>query len=131
VIGDHLAMIVAVDNECGMCRIAADQMRYVCEQIAQAGVQYFFVSFTSPGPPSRFFEYIDSLKIDSPAFLWMKDEGQPPVTLSRMIVPSHILIDHTGVVKQVWLGGNDAKPIRDRMANQIVNDTLKALASGS
>ncbi len=120
IIAERPAIIVAVDSECGMCKLAADQMRYERDQAISDGLAYYVVSFTSES--SSFFSFADSLGIDAPAFLWAKEEAQQPESLLTMVVPSHLMIDSKGVIIGKWPGSNGNKTVRERMANQIVAD---------
>lgn len=117
----QLLMVVAVSPECGMCGVAADEMRYVRDQIAARGIPYYVVSFIPLDNPAGFFKYCDSLGLGVPEFLWTKE--QPLASLSNMAVPSHLLLDKDGVIIRTWPGSNDDKAFRIRMGNQIVADT--------
>lgn len=44
-----------------------------------------------------------------------------------MVIPSHILIDPTGIIVRKWPGTDRNKKVRFRMANQIAADTLEEL----
>lgn len=125
-IGESPAIIVAVDDQCGMCQIAANEIRYIYDRLADSGIRYYIVSFTSH-EPSSFFGFIDSLGIDISAFMWAKEISPPPEPLFTMVVPSHLMIDRTGIVIRKWPGASEDKSIRERMANQIINDTFNAL----
>ncbi|HXG90827.1 MAG TPA: hypothetical protein VNN73_00465 [Blastocatellia bacterium] len=115
-------LLAAVKSECGMCRIATDAMRYIREEVGQAGIRYY-IAVLNPASSSSGFEYIDSLGIDVPAFLW---NGEPESIPE--VVPYHLLLDQAGVIIKRWPGSNQDKAIRDRMANQIVIDTLRIAA---
>ena len=117
----QLLMIVVVSPECGLCKVATDETRYVRDQIKPLGIPYYVVSFVPSDNPTGFFEYCDSLRLGVPEFLWTKE--QPLTSLSTMVIPSHLLLDRNGVIVRTWPGSNDDKTFRVRMGNQIVADT--------
>jgi hypothetical protein len=130
-------MIATVSPSCGFCKIARDEMQYVQGQIALKNVRYYLVSFAPPGTDSDFYMFCDTLKISAPSFRWSKDVTPPKEALSKMITPSHVLIDHDGTVLRVWPGTSEEQSVRDGMGRQIVNDvsvildTLEARSAGS
>lgn len=124
----QLMMLVTVDPNCGACKAASDEIHDVQRRIKQSGIPYYLVSFTSSNPPTEFFRYTDSFHIDALSFLWDMNEKKPPESLHTMVLPSHILIDSNGLVIRKWVGTDIHKPIRRRMANQIVADMLAELS---
>lgn len=125
--GSNLVMVVMVDPDCGACRVAADEMRDVRNRIARAGINYYPASVTARQSPSQFVEYTKSLRIREPALLWQIQEEAPPESLFTMVLPSHLLLDSTGVIVRKWPGTDHSQAIRRRMANQIVADTVEEL----
>jgi hypothetical protein len=123
-IDDQLSMLALVEPNCYMCKMAADEMQDVHDRVANHGVKYYIVSFSTFGPASEFFSFTDSLGMNAPAFLWDMGEGKPPATLLAMVTPSHLLIDRYGVIVRKWPGANSDQATRKKMANQIVSDTL-------
>lgn len=129
-IGEQAAVIVAVSPECGMCSTSADEMSEIRRRIEPAGVRYYVVSFEPAPIPVDFFKFADSLNTGAPAFLRSTNGGNPPAPrLTTMLVPSHFLVDRGGVVISKWPGSSNTESVRQRMANQIVTDTLKALSA--
>ncbi len=122
IIGDRPAMLVVVDPRCSMCKVAADQMNYVRNQLLPMRVAYYVTDF-SPVDRNFYQRYATGLVDGVPAFLWSQDEVTPPQSLLKIVQPSHILIDHSGTVLRVWPGSNATKTVRDRMGSQIVFDT--------
>lgn len=116
------AMIATVSPLCGFCKIARDEFQYVQGQIAQKNLGYYFVSFTSDVKDSDFYAFCEALKVGAPGFRWSKDMSRPQEPLSKMITPSHILIDRDGTVLRVWPGTSGEQAVRDSMGRQIVND---------
>jgi hypothetical protein len=126
VVGKRPIVLVSVNPDCAMCRIARDEMSYLREKLSSMDINYYLVFFASENPQSDFFEYSDSLKVSAPSFLWNADQGPPPESAFKMVNPSHLLLDVDGTVIRVWPGSNNDKEMRDRMAHQIIADTLVA-----
>ncbi|MEK6336541.1 MAG: hypothetical protein AABM67_16560 [Acidobacteriota bacterium] len=124
VVGKRPVVLVSVNPACAMCGIARDEMRYLREKLSNMDINYYPVFFASETPNSDFFQYSDSLKVGAPSFLWNIEAGQPPESLVTMTNPSHLLLNSDGTVIRVWPGSYKDKVVRDRMARQIVADTL-------
>ena len=121
---DQVSMLALVEPSCYMCKLAVDEMQDVHDRVTKHGVKYYLVSFLTTAPASDFFNYTDSLGIDAPAFLWEMTEGKPPAKLLSMVTRSHLLVDRSGVILRTWPGANSDEATRERMANQIVSETL-------
>jgi hypothetical protein len=124
VIGKRPAMLVAVNPDCGMCTLAADEMRYIRDQLSSTGIGYYPVSFQ---PTDEGFDpnaYIGSLDLGKVAFQWAAGTPIPQESILNMTSPSHILVGLDGTVIKVWPGSYGEKSVRDRMGKQIVADTL-------
>lgn len=129
-IGEHAAVIVAVSPQCGMCSKSADEMSEIRQRLETAGVRYYLVSFEPASLPADFFKFADSLNTGAPAFLRVISGGSSPAPrLTTMLVPSHFLVDRSGVVVSKWPGSSNDELVRQKMANQIVADTLTALSA--
>lgn len=126
VIEKEKVILAVVDNECGMCKIAADAMRYVRNQVENQGIKYYIISFTAS--PSILSKFVEATHVDAPFFAWSKSKEHLPEYINSMIVPYHLLIDKTGKIIRRWPGSNKDKYIRDRMANQIVFDVIEELS---
>ncbi len=125
-IGKQASVLVLVNPDCAMCRTASDGMQYLREKLATLDTTYFVVSFAKPPAHIDFFEYAESLGVGAPSFLWDVADGPPPPSLFGMSVPSHLLVNSDGIALCVWPGSSEEKSVRDRMAYQIVADTLVA-----
>lgn len=126
VIGKQPAVLVLVSPTCPMCKTASDEMGYLREKLAGMEINYYLVSFTPPPLNVDFFKYGDSLRVGVPSFLWDTASGAPPSSLLMMTVPSHLLVKSDGTIICVWPGSYNEKGVRDRMAHQILADTLVA-----
>lgn len=93
--------------------------------------RYCIVSFEPMPQSADFFKFADSLNTLAPAFLRSSAGSPPSPQLVTMLVPSHFLIDRGGVVIAKWPGSSNTETVRQRMANQIVSDTLKVLSASS
>jgi hypothetical protein len=132
-LGKQPVMLASINSTCGMCKVARDEMLVVREHVVPEGVQYFAVCFNPTGPAHNFFEYAKALKFPEPALKW-EGEVPPPGSVLDMTVPSHLLLNQEGIVLQVWPGSSTEKDTRQRMASQIINDTLiinEVLRAGS
>lgn len=121
--GKQPVMLVSLNPACSMCAVARDQMRLVREALVVAGIQYYPVCFSPIDSQRNFFDYSKSLGLKEPAFEW-QGTTSPGQAILDMTVPSHLLVNHDGTVIQVWPGSNADREVRQRMATQIVNDTL-------
>lgn len=105
-------------------RLKAAVLLLLCGFLAFASARYL--------TPKLLSMFADSLHIGAPAFLRSISEVTPPERFTAMLVPSHFLVDRSGEVIKKWPGSSNAELVRQRMANQIVSDTVNALsASGS
>jgi hypothetical protein len=118
----QLLMIVFINPACKMCEVATDEMSHVRDKVALLGIPYYVVSLVPLENSHAFFEYCDSLNLGVPTFMWSTKE-QPLTSLSTMVAPSHLLLDHNGVIIRTWPGSNEDQAFRIRMAKQIVDDT--------
>jgi hypothetical protein len=44
-----------------------------------------------------------------------------------MVLPSHLLLDANGLIVRKWPGTDQSAKVREKMANQIVADTVEEL----
>ena len=124
VVGKRPVVLASVNPACAMCGVARDEMSYLREKLSSMDINYYLVFFASETPKADFFQYSDSLKTGAPGFLWNVEAGPPPESLVVMTNPSHLLLNSDGTVIRVWPGSYKDKPVRDRMARQIMADTL-------
>lgn len=124
---NNLVMVVLVDPACGACKAASDEMRDVRNRIARTGISYYPASITARHSPSEFLEYTQSLGIHGAALLWQDQDEAAPASLVEMVLPSHVLLDSTGVIVRKWPGTDKSPHVRRKMANQIVADTVEEL----
>jgi hypothetical protein len=122
--GNKMVMLVLVDPNCGACKAATDEMHDVRNRIARSGIKYYPASVTTLQSPSEFSDYTRSLGIRAPALLWQRLDGAPAESLFTMVLPSHLLLDPNGVIVRKWPGTDQSANVREKMANQIVVDTI-------
>lgn len=125
-VGKRPIVLVSVNPACAMCRAARDEMSFLREKFSSMDINYYLVFFASETPKSDFFNYGDSLKVGASSLLWNVEQGAPPESVVKMVNPSHLLLDVNGTVIRVWPGSHNDKEVRDRMAQQIIADTLVA-----
>lgn len=118
------AMLAVVNPNCAMCKVSGDQMRTVRDRLSTVGIKYYIVSPTPDVASAEVFAFADTLNTDVPVFVWSRRDIKPAPSLVGMVTPSHLLLDPGGVVIGRWPGSNEHKDVRDRMANQIVSDSL-------
>lgn len=126
VIGKKPVVLVSINPACAMCKTARDEMSYLREKLASLDINYYLVGFASETPQLDFFRYSDSLRVGAQSFLWNSEAGRPPESIVIMTNPSHLLLNSDGRVIRVWPGSYNDKAVRDRMARQIITDTLVA-----
>lgn len=126
IIGKRPIMLVSINPACAMCKTARDEMSYLREELASLDINYYLVGFAAETPQVDFFSYSDSLKVRTQSFLWNSDAGRPPESIVIMTNPSHLLLNSDGTVIRVWPGSYNDKSVRDRMAHQIIAETLVA-----
>lgn len=124
--GKRPIVLVSVNPACAMCNTAKDEMSYLREELSSMNINYYMVFFATQTPKVDFFKYSDSLNVAVPSFLWNAEAGLPPESIAIMTNPSHLLINSDGRVIRVWPGSYNDKSVRDRMAHQIIADTLVA-----
>ena len=127
VVGNKPIMLVVTNPDCGLCRTAADEMTVLRTELVKKGINYYILFFPKETPATDFFKYSDSLQIGAEAFLWDAQSGPPPESIFTMTSPSHMLVNSDGTVIRVWPGSYKDKPVRDRMARQILADTSVVL----
>ena len=125
-VGKRPVMIAAVNPECAMCSIVADEIIHLRAKIAAMGVDYYMVSFSQVNPQPSFFDYAVSLRVGAPSFLWDAEAGAPPEALIVMGTPTHLLLSPDGTMIRVWPGSYEDISVRQRMdaATPVDLDTL-------
>lgn len=101
-------------------------MSHLHKKLSSMDINYYMVFFAAQTPQSDFFKYSDSLNVGAPSFLWNAELGVPPESIFTMTAPSHLLLNSDGTVIRVWPGSYEDKPVRQRMARQIIADILVA-----
>jgi|KBSSwiStaDraftv2_1062776.scaffolds.fasta_scaffold476699_2 hypothetical protein len=127
VVGNKPIMLGVTNPDCGLCRTAADEMGLLRLELAKRNINYYVLFFPKEIPATDFFKYSESLEIGAEAFLWDSQSGPPPESIFTMTSPSHMLVNNDGTVIRVWPGSYKDKPVRDRMAHQILADTYVVL----
>jgi peroxiredoxin len=125
--GNKMVMVVLLDSPWGACKAATDEMHDVQNRIAPSGIEYYPMSVTTLKSSAQFVEYTRSLGIRAPALLWQRRDEVPPESLFTMVLPSHPLLDANGLIVRKWPGTDQSAKVREKMANQIVADTVEEL----
>ena len=117
-----LSMIVVIDPHCGACNAAQDEMLAIEEGIQD--INYYVLMLCESANAEQYFHYMNSLRLPSKSFVWRTDIIQPPETLRRMVVPSHLLVNRLSVVIDKWPGTDPDREVGQRMASQIILETF-------
>lgn len=124
--GKRPIVLASINPECAMCKVATDEMIHLRNKLSSMDINYYLVFFAAEAPQSDFFKYCDSLNVGGTSFMWNAEGGAPPESIFMMTTPSHLLLAGDGTVIQVWPGSYRDKAVRQRMARQILADTLVA-----
>lgn len=124
----RMFILINAAPDCRACQAAHDQMQNVCDRLARANVECKLAAVFTLQSPAEVFKAMDAWGVQSPAFLWQRDETFPPEKILKMVMPSFILLDRQGTILRKWPGTDRRQLIRFRMANQIVADTLQELS---
>lgn len=123
IVGKRPVMLVSVNPDCALCRIARDEMIHLGKKLSSMSINYYLVFFASQPPHEDFFKYTNSLNVGAQSFLWNSEAGPPPESIFTMTTPSHLLLNSDGIVIRVWPGSYEDEHVRQRMAQQILADT--------
>jgi len=127
VVGKKPIMLGVTNPDCALCRVAADEMTFLRAELVKKDINYYFSTFPGETPTTDFFKYSESLNVGAEGFVWDSQSGLPPDSIFTMTTPSHMLLNNDGTVIRVWPGSYRDKPVRDRMARQILFDTSVVL----
>lgn len=117
-------MLVTLDPECGICVLSGDLINSVREGLQPIKIQYYPTSFARFENSDDIDQYAISLGFQSKPFTWAKESELPQESLQNIVTPSHLLLDNTGKVLQVWAGSSQENDVRQRMNQQIIADTI-------
>jgi hypothetical protein len=121
----ELAMLIVVDPTCGTCTKSTSYMKQVRDQMAQMRIPYYVTGFVPSEQPGDFYDYADLLKLDSPSYRWDYQATRMPISLEKMIVPTHLMIDGRQVIRGLWPGGGNNTLVTGKMLQQITADATK------
>ena len=99
-----LALVAFVTPDCETCAKTKDAMDSLRERAGKANIAYYVVVIPNGADPQSYFSYADSLKIAAEAFVWSNVDAKPPVTLSTMPAPFHLMLTNEGLVVNKWAG---------------------------
>ncbi|GEM_PF-1909505 len=123
-IKNKTVMLVVINPSCYYSIGTKNEMNYIREQLIPLGITYYAVTFSMPDKTTDYFKFCEVLGFGNNAFQWSLNDASAPKSLTKINIPSHILVRNDGVVIQVWPGSNSNQEVRQRMAKQIVSDTL-------
>jgi len=99
-----LAMLVLVDPNCGTCTATKESMNALRERVETTRIAYFVVMIPDSSETQKYFEYADSLKLNTESFVWSNADAKPPASLLTMTKPSHLQITSEGLIVRTWSG---------------------------
>ncbi len=99
-----LAMLVLVDPNCGACTTTKDTLNALRERVQTTRMAYFVVMIPDGSETQKYFDFADSLKLETDSFVWSNSEVKPPATLLTMTKPSHLQVTSEGLIVQKWSG---------------------------
>ncbi|MBA2495110.1 MAG: hypothetical protein H0V31_10510 [Acidobacteria bacterium] len=83
---------------------------------------YAIVSFSQKLAHKELSQYLMERNLSADSFLWIGGVNNILPSINKMVLPSHILVDRQGEVIKTFPGTDKEKSVRERMANQIVNE---------
>ena len=99
-----LAMLVLVAPNCSACTATKDSMDALRERVQKTQIAYFVVIIPDGSETQKYFEFADSLKLETESFVWSNLEAKPPASLLTMTKPSHLQVTTDGLIVQKWSG---------------------------
>lgn len=102
--GHSLALVAFITPNCDTCLKTKDDMASLRERAGKANIAYYVLMIPNSADPQSSFAYADSLKIDAEVFVWSNSETKPPVTLSTLPAPFHLMLTKEGLVVNKWTG---------------------------
>jgi hypothetical protein len=70
VVGKRPIVLVSINPDCAMVRIASDEMSHLREKLSSMDINYYMAFFAAQTPPLDFFKYGESLNVGAQSFLW-------------------------------------------------------------
>lgn len=123
-VNPHNIMLVTLDSDCAICNSSGDLINSVREGLQSIKIEYYPISFAHFENSNNIDHYAMSLGFQSKTFTWANDVELPQESLQNIVTPSHLLLDNTGKVLQVWAGSSGKKDIPERMSQQIIADAF-------
>jgi hypothetical protein len=98
-----VAMLVVVDPNCGTCASVKDSLRALRDRVEQTKMAYYVVMIPDGTDSQRYFDFADSLKLDTESFVWNNASARPGA-LASMTKPSHLQVTNEGLIVEKWSG---------------------------
>ncbi len=86
----QLILLSVVDPECGACRTAKDQMKFLQESLKIKDVDYFIISFSQKLSPVELAQYVKSMNLTANTYSWTGNYEDIIPSIDKMVLPSHI-----------------------------------------
>ena len=117
---EQLILLVIINPRCKACNISGDLFRNIRDSATQLGIAYHPVSFVPINTGVDLKAYAERFGFRN-FFRWNRDMDIPE-QLTRVVTPTHILINKNGTVLHVWPGTASEPEVRKIMSEQFSSD---------
>lgn len=117
---EKLILLVIISPRCNACKISRDLFENIRDSSRQLGISYNPTSFIPIDPSVDLKVYAESFGFRN--FLQWDRNIDIPEQLTRLVTPTHILINTEGIVVHVWPGTSNSPAMRKTMSEQISSD---------
>jgi len=127
---NDLIMIVHADPLCRMSQVTVENMKNLQAQAFENNIDYVLVSFNpeqSSKELSSFFVDKYGLYVDT--YTVKPSEDDIFLSLEKLVSPTHILVDKSGVILAKFPGSNYEKQAREEMMEEIRIKMLEVKAN--
>jgi hypothetical protein len=116
------ALIVFIHPDCGMCRLASDQIQKTLNEASINSYDIGLVSFNPNISIERINNYQTTAGLPYSSYAWKGTESEILPSLSKMITPSFIVVDSDGIILKKYPGSSADARIRRAMIKEIIGD---------
>ena len=105
--GHSMALVIIVSPNCYTCTTQKGSIELLREHAKKAGMGYYVLMTSAPTDVEKYFSFVDSLKLDVESFVWSNPEVKASATLTKMMIPSHVLMStdrFEGRIVKTWEG---------------------------
>lgn len=122
---DGYILLSLLDEECKMSQSSTDLVKEVSSFSSNKNIHFSVISYARKTKKPSFSSLVNNFGSEQ-VFIW--DDSVPrQVGLEKMVIPSHILIEASGLVVAKFPGGSHEEETRQKMSKQIIDDVLLIL----